>query len=182
MHRPAYALLASLAVVAFATPTASAGPTPEQAAEIADRWIAAEAPGVANHCSGRMTFTYGRLDSRAAGWALGWILDPMTNGPAWDHRKCEAVIAPDMTAAAECVTKAHEQMHFVLGPDHVGPLDPRHPGARECYAPAFIPTTTRTTSGRVRTRKQIARSMRYKRQMAKIRARKIARLAARPST
>lgn len=155
-------------------------PTPAEAIAIGDRWVAAAAPGVPNHCArGALKVTYGNLGGGGIGWADGWV-----SGNVWDYAKCDAVIVPGLGPRMECWVRAHELMHFVIGPEHVGPLAPGSPGAAECFGhdhatPDHDRSTSLTFIKKARTRRQIARSMRHRRTMAKIRARAAIRAARR---
>jgi hypothetical protein len=143
-------LVALVALLAVAGPAGAAGPSLADSLAIADRWAANAAPGHANHCSaGRLRISFAE-DPRladggpAVGLAYGWAW----NGRefVWDTTRCVVTIRAWMTPLATCVAIAHELMHFVIGPEHVGPLDPAHPGPRECYDAAQVPA--RRVSGR----------------------------------
>lgn len=166
---------------------AHAHPTIAESLAIADRWAAQDAPGRPNHCAGgnmRLDFvpqiTFDADDDgpgeptvlNALGVAWGWAPDGV-GGWRWDHTLCHASIRSTLTPGERCYVIAHEVMHFVIGPEHVGPLDPMHPGAVECFAqpaPAAEPRKRVT-----RSPAQIARSIRYRRAQAKIKARAFAR-------
>lgn len=126
------AVLIAVAVLVAAAPAGAHELTPADAVVIGDRF-AAEFPQHVNHCSGgRLAVTYdATLEHR--GVANGWVLDTTTNTWRWDPTRCMATLRPGMPAEEECWVRAHELMHFVIGPEHVGPLDPRHPGAVECF-------------------------------------------------
>lgn len=88
---------------------------------IADAWIAQVAPNYVNHCVGeKMQYSYVFLDSNVLGVADGWVLQD--NVWVWDHTKCQSRIQPKLGLEHQCEVRAHEKMHFVLGPKHEGPL------------------------------------------------------------
>lgn len=129
------------AVLVLALPAGAHAFTLAESLRIADRWAESDAPGHVNHCSGGRLNVSTRADlgtlqdgRRILGQANGWVLDAGTNSYVWDHARCQVAIRADLTSAQRCRTIAHELMHYVTGPEHVGPLDPRHPGAMECYA------------------------------------------------
>lgn len=154
--------LVIMMVLLIAAP-ASSSPTEVEAFAIADRW-AAQFPQHENHCSGgRMTITY-EDTSPFLGWANGWIPNGL-GGYRWDYTRCSASIMTGLKSADRCWVIAHELMHFVIGPEHVGPLDPRNAGAVECYRQ---PTAK---SKRKRSRREIARSIKFRKTMARIHAR-----------
>lgn len=149
MHRFVTVLVLIIAACAAAAPSAGAHePTVADALAIADRWAARDAPGLPNHCAGgnmRLTFVEQIMFDRdgagpeppqvldAQGVANGWVPDGL-GGFRWDYTACDATIMDSLSARDRCSTIAHELMHFVIGPEHVGPLDPQHPGAVECFA------------------------------------------------
>lgn len=166
---------------------AHAHPTVADSLAIADRWAAKDAPGLPNHCAGgnmRLDFvaqiTFDADDDgpveptvlNAGGVAWGWARDGV-GGWRWDHTLCHASILSTLAPAERCYVIAHEVMHFVIGPEHVGPLDPMHPGAVECFAqPA---PATEPHKHVKRSRRQLARSIRYRLAQAKIKTRAFAR-------
>lgn len=166
----------------FAAAEAMAVPSREEAVAIADRW-AAEFPQHPNHCSGgRLRVAYspdlGRDENGAqtGGFADGWTWTGQQW--AWDHGACRVTLLAGMALDDECWVRAHELMHFVIGPGHAGPLDPRHPGALECYAHRAQPAVTARRAHRKvkrkRTQAQINRSIRHRRAQARIKARRAA--------
>lgn len=187
MHLRTY-LIATLAATVLVPATAQASPTIAQSLEIAERWVAANAPSHVNHCAGgRLSISFD--NSTATASAHGWVPDGR-GGFRWDHTRCLISIATDQSAEQICGHIAHEMMHFVLGPEHVGPLVQGSYPHDECYGPTVLPRAAQTLRHdghyedhkpytvkvkKARTRKQIARSMRYKRLMAKIRARRALR-------
>jgi len=181
--RPGITTLTLVACVAFAGKADAHDaphPTPAEAIAIADAWAAKDVPELPNHCSGgRLNVTYGDYGTGASGWAEGWI--PMEGGHRWDHAKCDVTIVPGLHPAGECWVRAHELMHFVIGPQHEGPLDRAHPGAIACYTTDFHSVTADDDPAGevvvVRSRKAIARTIRYRRTMAKIKARAFLRAA-----
>lgn len=111
----------------------SAGPTLQESFAIADRWAAKDAPMHPNHCAeGHVTIEFRPLVD-SGGMAHGWFWNPWTQQHEWDYTACNMTIAAGMTASQTCWAIAHEIMHFVIGPQHDGPLDPAHPGAVECW-------------------------------------------------
>lgn len=184
MTRSTYLSLALL-LAALAPSAARAhegGPTEREAIEIADRWAASQAPGHVNHCAGGARAVVRSDELIAAeternpprqgvltGYADGWVL--VNNRFVWDHTRCSWVTRAytgHHAARQRCADDAHEMMHYVIGPEHVGPLDPRHEGPRECW-------THRSHRPKSRTVEQIKRSMLFQRRVAKIRARRVAR-------
>ncbi|MGH2897907.1 MAG: hypothetical protein ACRDMZ_04480 [Solirubrobacteraceae bacterium] len=142
-------MVVAVAVVVVSPASAVAHePTVAEALAIADRWAARDAPGLPNYCAGgnmRLTFADQIMFDRdgagpaepqvlaARGVAHGWVADG-AGGFRWDYAACDATIVNGLGAQQQCWTIAHELMHFVIGPEHIGPLDPRHPGAVECFA------------------------------------------------
>jgi hypothetical protein len=190
MHRRFYLLIITLAALTGSALSASAaGANPDaatvaEALRIADRWAARDAPGHTNHCAGgnlRLTFSNAAVDREATragiparqveGVADGWVWTGAAWG--WDYTRCTATVREGLSAPRTCRAIAHELMHYVIGPAHVGPLDPRHPGALECNQ--LLPEATLTASGKAhrhrRTKTQIARNLRYKRRAAAERSR-----------
>ncbi len=162
-------LLATLLVVLANLPAQASAHTPEESAAIADRWAMTEVPHLPNHCSGgRLKITYEVVNSEGIGWAHGWVWDGFQF--VWDYTKCEASIIPGLSTEDDCAARAHELMHFVIGPQHVGPLDPRHPGPVECFynTPKADPVATKRVR---RSSKQIARTIRFRKAQARIKAR-----------
>lgn len=165
--------LVIMMVLLIAAP-ASSSPTEAESLAIADRW-AAQFPQHENHCSGgrlRITWDSARVESEAKragiggfarGFADGWTWTGTEH--VWDYTRCTVTIRADLPAADRCWVVAHELMHYVIGPEHVGPLDPEHPGAIECYRqPTAKPK-------RKRSRREIARSIKFRKTMARIHAR-----------
>lgn len=167
-------VIASLPAQATAHPT---GPTPQEAIEIADRWAAKDAPAHVNYCAGgRSTITRSNavidaVNGMALGFAEGWYWTGTTY--AWDSTRCTWTTRENLSAATQCMVDAHEMMHFVIGPEHVGPLDPQHPGPVECFTHAEpLPEPPIATPKRVRrTQAQINRSIRYRKAQARSRTR-----------
>lgn len=167
------------ALLVLLTPAAHAfadAPSLAESLVIADRWAATAAPGHVNHCSGgRLNIEtkpeLGTVEDGRPIWGLanGWVLNAAATAYEWDHARCAVTIRADLTPEHKCWTIAHELMHYVIGPEHVGPLDPRHPGAVQCYAQPALVVRVR------RSRAQIVRSLRFRRIQAKIRARALAR-------
>lgn len=178
-------LLAILFIVLATLPAQahahSTGPTELESIWIADRWAAKEAPGHVNHCANgqaAITRSSAAIDAEAArsgrslfGFADGWVW----NGTkyAWDYTRCTWTTRENLGPEQQCATDAHELMHYVIGPEHVGPLDPRHPGPVECFTHSEpVPTTTVRKNKRVRrTQAQINRSIRYRKAQARARVR-----------
>jgi hypothetical protein len=148
-------LAASIALLLVVpAPAVAAGPTLAESLVIADRWAAKEAPAHANHCSaGRLRISF-EADPRAGdgtpalGLAPGWAWTGSQF--VWDSARCVVVIRAWMTPEATCAAVAHELMHYVIGPEHVGPLDPAHPGPRECYDSVRVPARRALSRPRAR--------------------------------
>ena len=168
----------ALAVPAAGASAHSSGPTPAEAISIADRWAAKDAPGLPNHCAGgRATITRSSaaVEREEAltglnilGFADGWVWTGEQF--VWDYTRCTWTTREELSPADQCAVDAHEQMHYVIGPEHVGPLDPRHPGPVECYTHSEPRPAARRKRAR-RTQAQINRSIRYRRTQARIKAR-----------
>ncbi|MDP8908029.1 MAG: hypothetical protein M3N47_02700 [Chloroflexota bacterium] len=140
-------LCAAAATLTLAAPAqATADPASvARALEIADRWAAKDAPHHVNHCAGgRMALTFADEPMVGSpmvdGFADGWAWDGVVY--RWDHAACRATIRSGMPTERTCEVIAHELMHFVIGPQHVGPLDPRHPGADCSESPPHAPANT----------------------------------------
>lgn len=176
-------LLVATVLLAFPASASAQQLTVAESIQIAERWAAQQAPGHINHCSnGRLQLAFDPTPSapgEPVGLAHGWVTDG-NGGWVWDNMRCIVTIRADQTPEQICGYIAHEVLHFVLGPEHVGPLA-EGVAPPECYAPTWVLPDTESAKPRYervakrRTRAQIARSMRYKRQRAKIRARRAAR-------
>lgn len=169
-----YGLLALLLLLVL--PASAVGHVTEQRAiEIADAWAARDAPAHPNYCAGG-NFVFTPDPTIATAVADGWL---PWNGVSyeWDYAACRGRYNPALDQpgreADRCAARAHELMHFVIGPEHVGPLDPDHPGATECFHQPQRAVRRRAK----RSRAQIARSIRYQRTRARIEARAFMRAA-----
>lgn len=133
-------LLALLVAFCAAPATALAHPQdPAILAEsyaIADRWAASVVPDLPNYCAnGKLDIEWVADDGTPRGGAAhGWVFDAATGKDVWDHTKCKASIEIGLSEGQTCYAIAHEQMHFIWGPEHTGPLDPASPGPVECWA------------------------------------------------
>lgn len=131
------------AVLVFA-PRAEGAHSVAHDLQIAEAW-AAEYPQHPNHCAGgRLALTFvdtithdpdgeGPAPAQALnawGVADGWAESAGTF--VWDYAACRARILSGLDPVQRCRTIAHEAMHYVIGPEHTGPLDPAHPGAVAC--------------------------------------------------
>lgn len=131
------------AILVFA-PRSEAAHSMEHNLQIADAW-AAEFPQHPNYCSGgrmNVEFVEGiyhdydgsgpqppqRMNVWGAAYGWDW------NGSAWfwNPALCQAKVVAGLHPVDTCRVIAHEVMHFVIGPEHHGPLDPAHPGAVGC--------------------------------------------------
>lgn len=149
MNRSLLTSLALLALLAFPS-TAPAAHSIEHNLQIADAW-AAEYPQHPNHCSGgRLSLTFkpdlGTLSDGRPAWGLAYGWAPSGSGWVWDATACRAEILEGLSPVDTCRVIAHELMHFVIGPEHVGPLDPSHPGAVACAAPVVAPAPPRVAT------------------------------------
>ncbi len=151
MRRPLYALLTVLACLASATP-AVAAPTLAEAQAIAY----AAFPG---HCGPELAIEWDNPMLAANGWNGAAVLG--------DPRCVIQLPSAERGTSRGCDVLVHERGH-VAGHAHTeaGVMAP----AAEPW-PACHPPSTMTVRGASRSRTQIARALRYKRQIAKIRAR-----------
>ena len=81
----------------------------------------------------------------------------------WHIERCEFTVNPRIQGCERRDIVRHEIGHFIHGPGHDGPMSPRVLRAASFCAQPRKP--------RRRTRAQIARSMRYQHQMARLAAR-----------
>lgn len=163
MRTALYALLATLALAA----PAAAAPSVAESLAIADAWATETVPELPNHCSGgRLAITWDSaavdaVSTSSAGFADGWAW----NGHAWewDHARCTATIRAELQGTVQgCRVITHELLHSVIGPQHEGPLDPRHPPPPACEPQL----AARRTTGRVRARRYTRRYTRRSRASA----------------
>lgn len=157
--RPAlYALLTVLASLALAAP-ATAAPTLAEAQAIAY----AAFPG---HCGPELTIEWDAPMLATHGWeGAATIGDP----------NCTIrLVSAQRDTTRGCDVLVHERGH-VAGHAHTqtGVMAPNVEPWPACNPPAAA--VTRTVSGANRSRAQIARSIRYKQRVAKIRAKRAAR-------
>lgn len=151
MRRLPYALLTVAACLASAAPAAAA-PTLAEAQAIAY----AAFPG---HCGPVLAIEWDTPLLTAMGWHGAAILHDPECGPL-------QLSSAQRDTSRGCDVLVHERGH-VTGHEHAE-TGVMAPGAEPW--PACYPPVTRTVRAR-RSRAQIARTMRYRRQMAKIRAR-----------
>lgn len=128
------ALTLAAATLALTAPAVGASIVTDSLA-IADQWAARTVPHLPNHCAGgRLSIAWVALRTvdgfDILGTADGW----RWNGHAWewDHAACEVTIARGQGVLSKCEILVHELLHFVIGPQHEGPLDPRHPAPPAC--------------------------------------------------
>lgn len=114
------------------------------ATAIADRYVATVAPGIPNYCAaGNLRVTYTTdAPPTADGWANGWIPDGFGSSQ-WDHARCDIGLRAGLSPERDCWVRAHEILHFVLGPEHTGPLAPGAAGATACYPPPTLTASVR---------------------------------------
>lgn len=151
--RAVVAVLMILMSMLAAAPASARERTVAESLAIADRWAAQVAPGVPNYCAGgklRLHFVDAiRSDPdgagpapaqvvNALGAANGWAADG-AGGWRWDPAACSADIVAGRPLPEVCTTIAHELLHFVLGPEHVGPLAPGYASPPECApSPEYV--------------------------------------------
>lgn len=149
---------AVVAALLLATPaSADRAPTLAEALVIADAWAAKVAPGNVNRCAGRLhvewTGDLGRLDGRRVrGEAPGWAL--VDGEYVWDSSRCVVRLLASGDAFEHCYDLVHEELHYVVGPEHVGPLAPDFPRVPPCVVdePPRVDLTRAIIAGLPRSR------------------------------
>lgn len=182
------AALATLALTAPANATPGHGPLEADVQAAHDYWAS-------DVCGRQWVITPDAPENRTlqggAATGIAFTHNPLggsfeANGTRWDWHieRCEFAIDAQAHGCTRRDLIRHEIGHFVHGPGHEGPMAPAAlAAASSCLEPVSAHAEPAAEPKRVkpkrvkRTRAQIARSLRYKRQMAKIRARAKARAA-----
>lgn len=134
--RVGVAAAAVVAALLLAAPaSADRAPTLAEALAVADAWAAKVAPGNVNRCAGQLrvewTGDLGYLDGRRVrGDAPGWVL--VGGEYVWDSSRCVVRLLASGDAFERCYDLVHEVLHYVVGPEHVGPLAPDFPHVPPC--------------------------------------------------